>query len=327
MTMTGTPLAPMPAPTTTRAPGAAREFVPHLVWEGLLVIGTIGVALILLLQDQKLPLQVPFAQIATAGFLATALALSLRTGTVNLAVAAVAGAAGLGAATMANHGLPFFVAGAVVVLGGLIVGVIVGAVVGLTRIPGWAASLWLLAAIETVLTINDDTRGVELRGPSVGVAWGVLWTIAFIIVSLAGGILFFLAPVRRAITIESDGDGLPMLRRLPAAVVGFAGSCALAALAGVLMAQFDRFVSPSSGSLILMYDALGMVLIGGIGLLTRRGGFAGTILGVAFVTLFTDWLRVAGAPNWLSFWLIPTVAITIGLLISGVLSLITRKTA
>lgn len=311
----------------SRPPGISRTVVAHLVWEAVLLLGTIVAVLLLVLGDGTPVVSAVFANLAMNGFAAVGLALSLRTGHVNLAVGAVSSAAAIGATLLANDGTPLIVAGGVVVFGGLLVGVIVGALVGVTRVPAWAASLAFVAVVIVFESTDLDrySNGLRLKGSAlVGTGWSIGWTAVLVVFSLAGAVLFAFAPVRRLLVVGSDSSQVPMVKRLISAVVGFGGSSAAAALGGVLTARFTTYVFAGSGQVYLLLTAVAAVLLGGVGLVHRRGGFGGTILGVALVTLVPLWLQLKAihAPNWVWFGLVTALAIAIGLTVSWLFDLL-----
>ena len=90
----------------SRSGGSIR---PHLIWEAVLLALTVVAAVVWYSQDGSRLSPLVF-NIASAGLLATAFALSLRTATPNLAVVAVGALAGLTYAEVLDAGAPVLVA-------------------------------------------------------------------------------------------------------------------------------------------------------------------------------------------------------------------------
>lgn len=183
-------------------------FIAHLVWEIVLLVLVIALAVIVFATTGSAPGLGFWFQLATLGLLATAFALSLRTATPNLAVTAIAMLAGVVLAKLLSADWPVVPAALLVVAGALVFGLFLGVVTGLTSAPAWAVTLGGLAAVHAVALAVANARGVAISSEHRMGTWGaVLWVAAFVLASLAGGALFTVPAVRKVLsTNRTDGD-------------------------------------------------------------------------------------------------------------------------
>ncbi|HLL68123.1 MAG TPA: ABC transporter permease [Micromonosporaceae bacterium] len=279
-------------------PGRDRMVV-HLVWEALLAAAVLVVGYLL---HRAAPGELRSTGLTDLLLVATVLglatmgvALSLRTGAVNLAVGPVAYASAVVFAQQADRGLT---AAALTTVGmALAAGAALAvAVVGL-HVPGWAASLALaLAAIawigadRPVAAVPGDMYQPERHGP--------YWFAGFVALSLLGGALGTVKAVRRG--TGRYRPGIDPAHRRGRAVVGpvvgaLIASTGLAAAAGVLQVLGAARTDPTETGLPLTGLALGAALLGGTSAFGRRGGVTGTVLAVVGLVLL---LRYAAVQDW-----------------------------
>lgn len=304
--------------------------VPHLIWEAVLLVLVVAVSAIAAARTPLFEGDGIWWSLAFIGLLASGLALSLRTGNINLAVGGIAALSGaLYVVLLVEADLPPVVAALLALVTVIVVGVILGLVAGLTSAPAWAVSLAGLALAQGVaLALVSDAGGYAVRDelPLLNRAAG--WFAVFLVLSLGGAALFAVPAVRRFL---GDRAGTERVRfsgaRLVGALVGFVGSSVLAGLAGIaFVTQLGAFF-PESFNLLWLLLPLGAVLVGGVSAFGGRGGIAGTVLGVALVTVAWRWvdieLSLADADQWLNRsvpWLIVAFAILVGVGVSRVLA-------
>ncbi len=326
------PLQPavLPPPVAATAPGLLRTLVPQLVWEGVLLIGVIVVlAGMSVAHSGALTKGGGFASTAAyLGFMAAAFALSLRTATPNLAVAAVGAICGYLFAKLASGGTATVLAGLVAVLAAIGFGLVMALITGLTGLPAWAVTLVCGFILQGAL-LAASLEGIALRGKpaSAGVFW--FWLAVFIVVSIAGAVAFAVPAVRAALTrnraAPGDVPGAFTPGKLLGAAVGLIGSSALAGLSGVLLTERQAFASPNIGYVFLIYAAAA-VFIGGVSPFGGRGGILGVVLGVLLVQGLQQWLLLAGDKS-STLYLVTGVIALVGLLVNWLLELIGRLTA
>ncbi|WFE26984.1 hypothetical protein O7623_27605 [Solwaraspora sp. WMMD791] len=316
------------APTASHAPAGPatrpwlRRLLPHLVWEALLLLLVLAVAALIAARADVLGNPGLLFNIAGLGLLATGLALSLRTGTPNLAAPALASLSGVSYVALLDAGWSMVPAAAVGVIVVVTCGLILGLITGLTSVPAWAVSVAGLAGAAAVVLAVTDGQHIVIRNagaPTTGVA--TVWLLLFGVTTL-GGALLWQVPAVRALLSANRSDGAPggwSARRLVGAVVGFAGSSLLAALSGLVVATSMRAAGPTGADLSRLALGLAVVLLGGVSAFGRRGGIAGTLLATILLVLVSTALAVEDAPIWISIGLVPAVAITIGLLVGRLL--------
>lgn len=250
---------------------------------------------------------------ASLGLAAVGLGWSVRAAVPNLAIGPIALGAAMFFSVQAEGGIGFGVG--VALAAATAAGVLLSLVVVGLHVPGWAASLALAMGIGAWVTASHATELPEDLAYRPG-DHAVYWFVGFAAVSLLAGIFGLAGPVRRMIgAFRPSGDPSepPGFGPGLSALTALIGSCLLAALAGVLTALMNRGAAPDPG-FALTGLALGAVLIGGTSGYGRRGGVAGTLLGVVLLCLV---LRLAAVQNWP----VPTlgyaaVAILVGLLVT-----------
>jgi ribose/xylose/arabinose/galactoside ABC-type transport system permease subunit len=284
--------------------------IAHIVWEGLLLVAAFVVTALGVAEGHFYAGGGPWPQLAIIGLLAAALALSLRTGTPNLAVGALVPLGGLlYVRLMSEAGWSALPAAAVAVLAALGFGLVLALVVGLTGAPAWAVSLGGLA-LATAVGLANGSLVYPLPGRDNPSGTLNVFAAVFVVGSIAAGVLWLL-PGMRSLTVAGDaGPG----RRVLAALVGLGGSSLLAGLAGVLEAERLASANFVGGDTLLLL-ALGAALLGGVSLAGRGGGITGTVL-AAFLLVGTGRLvTLYGGPVWLTF-VLTGVAIVVGALVS-----------
>ncbi|NUW36349.1 hypothetical protein HTZ77_33810 [Nonomuraea sp. SMC257] len=264
-----------------------------LVWEGtlgLLVAVMVAVAVVTAPSGHLLNV---LGQAGPSGLVAAGLALSLRAGTPNLAVGALAGfTAAVTASPLIGQGwAAAILALLLVAIGGLVLGLLVAALAA----PAWAVTLGAAVACEALVVAMTDSRGVPSQFGS-GIPASV-WFVLFVVVSLGGALVWRVARLRS-----------PWV----AALVGVGGSSLLAAVGGLAALARVQAVFPGTGWSTTTL-ALAAVLLGGVSVHGGRGGVAGTVLAMLFLALVQGQLAVWGAPFW-AFMAVTGVVVVVALL-------------
>ncbi|MFI7603633.1 ABC transporter permease [Micromonospora sp. NPDC049366] len=297
-------------------PGRDRVGV-HIGWEVVLLLGAAAVAWLLWREDPDVlrdaALRSLLVDVVALGLLALAAGLSLRTAAPNLAIGPVAVAAGLHFAEQSDRGVVAAVLPAAIVaaVGGLLLGL----VVVVLHVPGWAASLGAAAAV--IVYIERRSAPVLVQGEFDPRRHAVYLAAGFAAVAVLGGLFGAIRAIRRLVgRFRPVAD--PALRRGGVAGVvtagALVGSMALAMLAGVLLAANGTGpVAPTTG-LDWTALAVGVALLAGTSAYGRRGGVLGTLLAVALVSAF---LAYAQARDWtVSRWAVGAVALAVGLFVT-----------
>jgi ribose/xylose/arabinose/galactoside ABC-type transport system permease subunit len=264
---------------------AARDHpLVSLIWDGVLLVITVAVVVAALGSAHQAHLADIIRPVGYLGLIATGFALSLRTGTPNLAVGAIAATTGVIGAHLAAEGSSVWAAmaeGAAIAAGA---GLITGLVVAALSVPAWAATLALAALAESAGLGITNGQLIPLHVSSTYPAWQ--WFAAFAVVSVAGGLLWLVPGVRGALSkTRSAGEPGRWAGLGPGlgAVIGLAGSSLLAGVGGASMAMYEQAAQPPSDALNLTLFALAATAVGGVSVYGRRAGVLGTVLGVVIM--------------------------------------------
>ncbi|PZG22059.1 ABC transporter permease [Micromonospora craterilacus] len=302
-------------PDNNGEPGRDR-FGVYVVWETLLLLGFAALVYLLWQEDpaalRGAGLRALIVAVVGIGLLALAAGLSLRTAAANLAIGPVAVAAGLHFAEQGDRGLLVGVgtAAAVAALGGLLLGLLVVVL----HVPGWAASLGGAAGV--IVYIEQRSAPVLVQADYDPRSSAGQLFVGFAAIAVFGGLFGAVGPVRRLVgRFRPVAD--PARRRGAAAAVvvtgGYVCSTVLAMLAGALIASADGAVTPSAG-LDWTLLAVGAALLAGTSAFGLRGGVFGTLLTAGAIGLF---LAYAQARGWtVSRWAVGGAVLVAGLLVT-----------
>ena len=309
-------------------PSVWRTLAPNLAWEAVLLLAVIAVGVAANIAHPGLVWRsVLWPPLASLGLLATGLALSLRTGTPNLAVSMIASLSGWLYAERLVDGSSAVSAGLVGVLGATAVGLVFALVVGLTTMPAWLVTLVGGFLVQGLLLVGTDGVGMPVPGRGPAPNDFRVWVMLFGVVSVAGGVAFAVPAVRAALGANrpsADDPEVPgrfRLTKLLGALVGLVGSSLLAGLSGVVLTTYTRFVVPQdNGQLPLVLAA---VLLGGVSVFGRRGGVLGVLLGVLLIQLVRQW-EILGASKYAIVLITVGVLALVGVVVNWLLELAGR---
>ncbi|GAA4255421.1 hypothetical protein GCM10022255_064210 [Dactylosporangium darangshiense] len=294
-----------------------RELLPNLIWEAVLLLVAVGVTIGLYLQNSEVfGRGGAWSTMAFTGFAALGLALSLRTGTPNLAVGQLAALAGVIYAKQDSILLALLA-----VLG---LGLAMALITGLTGLPGWVVTFSAGLVVQAIL-IGQATGGViRLQDPGVPGSY-VPWAVAFFVLSILGGVLFAVPAVRRLLSANRPAGGEAgafSVAKLLGALVGITGSSVLAAVAGILQTRYISAAQPFDTGLLV--DGLAAVLLGAVSPFGRRAGVFGVALGVVIVDFLWQWELLKGAGSWVMT-LTAAICALVGLFAIWLIELIGRR--
>jgi ribose/xylose/arabinose/galactoside ABC-type transport system permease subunit len=299
-----------------------RPLYPHLAWEAVLLVALVLTIVLARAEHPSLfDANTLWLQWTLVGLLGAAVALSLRMATPNLAVSAFAAAGATWFVDRVNDGASVAVAGIVAVLLCLLLGLVLGAFVGLTGVPAWAASLGAYALLQALLlSSHGNGEAIQLRTGQLAEGDVTAWFLLFVIVSVAGAVALAAPTVSRRFvapgTAFSSG-------RLVSALVGLGGSATLAGLAGVLLARRSASSGPFALFDLLLLG-LGVALLGGVSAYGLRGGVFGVVLASGVVAVIIVWNALAGRAAWAQL-VLAGVAIVVGLLVGWLMTIFGRR--
>ena len=293
----------------------------HFAWEGVLLLGTLALGYLLYANHRdavsggSLKALLVFGSLL--GVLALAASMTLRAGVVNLAIGPVFIASGLYYADKGAGG--FFDTAVWPLMLALAVGVGIAVLVVGFHVPSWAGSL--VGALVAIAWIeNKYASPIAVAGGFDPTKQAYYLIGGFVLVSVVGGLLGLIKPVRRGVgRFRPVAD--PAARRggLAAAVAALTlvVSTAFAALAGILYAGYlgfdDRQLAPGSG-LEWTALAIGAAMVGGVSAFGRRGGVFGTILATFVIALLITYSRLEG---WgIALTVLGAGAVAVGLIIT-----------
>jgi hypothetical protein len=162
------PVATPFAPPPPRPPAARpRAILVHLGWEAILLVLVLFTAAVVALDGTLFRGATPWYNLAAAGLLASAFALSLRTATPNLAVGAIAVLAGATYAKLVQNDVPGLLAGVAAVLAALLVFANHGLIQA--DAPRWV-TFYVPAALAILLGVVVSRLTEALAGPYTAVA-------------------------------------------------------------------------------------------------------------------------------------------------------------
>jgi ribose/xylose/arabinose/galactoside ABC-type transport system permease subunit len=310
-TAVAAPFAPPPRPPVTRS----RGLVAHLGWEAILLVLVLLTAVVVAATGTLFRGASPWYNLASAGLLASAFALSLRTATPNLAVGSVAVLSGATYAKLVENDVAGVLAGIVAVLVALLLGLVLGLVAGLTSTPAWAVSLAGLALAQGIAFGLLGGLSVPTGSGPGGTGRAIVWMLVFLAVSVGGGVLWQIPAVRAALGANRIPDDPVRFRaaKLTGALAGLGGSSLLAGLSGVVLVTYIGVATPTTGDNLLL--AAGAALLGGVSAFGGRGGIAGTALATALLVFANHGLLQQEAPRWVTFYLPAALAILLGVVV------------
>jgi hypothetical protein len=265
----------------------------HIGWEIVLLLAAAAIAFLLYRLDPasvKRPALDALLISGTAiGLLTLGAGLSLRAGVPNLAVGSIALAGAVHFAENGDQGVvqAAWPALAVAAAGGLAVGLLIIAL----HLPGWAASLAAMLGVIVWIQLRVAPVAVQDRYDPSNQAFYLFG--GFALLAVIGGALGTVQPIRRILgRMRPHGD--PARRRGAVAALPVIGSLVLSSVfavtAGMLMAaQSTRPIVPNTG-LEWTGIAFGTALLAGTSAFGRRGGVFGTLLAVAGMAMFLDYI-------------------------------------
>lgn len=294
----GAPPAPPAGAARPTAPALVRGLLPHLVWELVLLLLVLAAGIALAAKnDRVFSAGGLWGQLAIAGLFTAALALSFRTATPNLAVTTIGTVSGWWYVHLHNDGGSAVLAWLVPIVASLAIGLVLGVIVGLTPLPGWAVSLVATAIVGGAVQIGENAgQTVALRDGRTGTGTFVAWLVFFAVASVAGAVVLAIPSVRAAVSrnrLEPGADAPRLGAKLFGALIGLGGSSVIAAVAGIVYTQ--RLQAVSAFTSYSLAFVLGTVLLAGVSPLGRRAGLLGVVLAVTLAVFVQTWLSLDGA--------------------------------
>lgn len=245
------------------------------------------------------------AMIIITGSAAT---LLMMTGNFDLSTGSTVACTAVLYTLLATHGVPMTAAAAVVVLVGVAIGLVNGALVARVGIPPFIATLGMMYIVRGLGLVACNGRSIRenipegfnllARGNFLGIPVPVYLIVAFVLVfwvlqekSLLGKYALAIGGNPSAAFFSGiDARGIVFWL--------FVLVSALAAFSGVMMASRFGAGDPRSGT-GFEFDVIVAILLGGTSLSGGKGSVVGTLLGALIVAVLGNGLDML---NVLTFW-------------------------
>ncbi|QTG82112.1 ABC transporter permease [Arthrobacter crystallopoietes] len=247
------------------------------------------------------------SQMAILALVAVGLTVVVRAGGIDLSIGVALDLAALGAAALIADGYRAWVAIAVGLFFGLLVGAVNAALIVGLKIPPFLATLsvWFIGtSVQQLLTgggapIYLSTPRVPIEFALLGRGYvldldGVVLTVAIVAVVVA--VLLGLTRWGRAVTLAGEqptAARISGLRVNRLSVSAYLLCSLVAAFAGVILAARTNGFVPGSGQAYLM-DAIGAVFIGATLSRFGRVSVPGTLVGVLIFGLLSNGMNLIG---------------------------------
>ncbi len=233
---------------------------------------------------------------------AIGMTLVVLTGQIDISVGSTFAICGVTAGSLALWGLPMPLVAVGTCLAGVLLGSFNGALVAYVRIPSIVATLATMVAVRDGLTWI--TQGAWIQGLPTSFQWlGTSqavypWVVGVIAAVLAIGVGWGLRslPAGRAVYATGSNADAARLAGLRTQAITFNTFALLGGLTGLAAllnsVRFNQI--PSNAGLGLEMKVIAAVVVGGAAIRGGRGTIAGTVLGVALLSLIGPALTFLG---------------------------------
>jgi rhamnose transport system permease protein len=233
---------------------------------------------------------------------ALGMTLVILTGQIDISVGSVFAICGVTAGLLAKTEIPMPLVAAGTCAAGAALGALNGALVAYARIPSIVATLATMVGLRDGLTWI--TQGAWVQGLPSSFQW--LGTSQSLYPFVAGGMAFGLAlvfswtlafvPAGRAVYATGSNQDAARLAGLRTRLVTFGVFVTLGVLTGLAAllnsVRFNQI--PSNAGVGLEMKVIAAVVVGGVAIRGGRGTIAGTLLGVALLSLIGPALTFLG---------------------------------
>ena len=269
-----------------------------------LAIGALAIALLAIAPSFFDPANLLDVFLAHVPVLIVAIGMTLvvLTGQIDISVGSVFAICGVMAGWLALAGLPMPLVTLGTCVTGVALGSLNGALVSYARIPSIVATLATMVALRDGLTWT--TQGAWIQGLPTSFQWlGTSqavypFVVALVAAALIAGFAWALRslPVGRAVYATGSNADAARLAGLHTGVITFGVFALLGGLTGLAAilnsVRFNQI--PSNAGLGLEMKVIAAVVVGGAAIRGGRGTIAGTILGVALLSLIGPALTFLG---------------------------------
>lgn len=245
------------------------------------------------------------AMIIITGSAAT---LLMMTGNIDLSTGSTVACTAVLYTLLATHGVPMVGAAAAMVLLGMVIGLVNGALVARVGIPPFIATLGMMYVVRGLGLVACNGRSIRenipegfnqlARGNLLGIPVPVYLIVAFVLVFWVLQEKSLLGKYALVIGGNSNAAFFSGINSRGIVFSLFVMVSALAAFSGVMMASRFGAGDPRSGT-GFEFDVIVAILLGGTSLNGGKGSVVGTLLGALIVAVLGNGLDML---NVLTFW-------------------------
>ena len=246
-------------------------------------------------------------QVSINGILAIGVTFVIIAGGIDLSLGSVLALTGVVAASFAHPGTYALV---VPVMLGILTGVIIGAINGLTitlgKVAPFIVTLGMMTIARGLALVWSDGRPVTNLSPAFNyIGGGDLLRIPvpillFVLVIIVSAVILNYTRIGRYIYAVGGNENAARasgIRVSGVKLFAYMMCSGLAGLAGIILASRITTGQPNAG-IAYELDAIAAVVIGGTSLLGGRGSIAGTVIGVLIIGVINNGLDLLNVTSY-----------------------------
>ncbi|WP_152267953.1 ABC transporter permease [Agriterribacter humi] len=246
-------------------------------------------------------------QVSINGILAIGVTFVIIAGGIDLSLGSVLAATGVVAASFAHPGTYALV---VPVMLGILTGVIIGAINGLTitlgKVAPFIVTLGMMTIARGLALVWSDGRPVTNLSPAFNYIGGgdllhiPVPILLFVLVIIVSAVILNYTRIGRYIYAVGGNENAARasgIRVSGVKLFAYIMCSGLAGLAGIVLASRITTGQPNAG-IAYELDAIAAVVIGGTSLLGGRGSIAGTVIGVLIIGVINNGLDLLNVTSY-----------------------------
>ena len=246
-------------------------------------------------------------QVSINGILAIGVTFVIIAGGIDLSLGSVLALTGVVAASFAHPGTYALI---VPVMLGILTGVIIGAVNGLTitlgKVAPFIVTLGMMTIARGLALVWSDGRPVTNLSPAFNYIGGgdllhiPVPILLFVLVIIVSAVILNYTRIGRYIYAVGGNENAARasgIRVSGVKLFAYIMCSGLAGLAGIILASRITTGQPNAG-IAYELDAIAAVVIGGTSLLGGRGSIAGTVIGVLIIGVINNGLDLLNVTSY-----------------------------
>ena len=246
-------------------------------------------------------------QVSINGILAIGVTFVIIAGGIDLSLGSVLALTGVVAASFAHPGTYALV---VPVMLGILTGVIIGAINGLTitlgKVAPFIVTLGMMTIARGLALVWSDGRPVTNLSPAFNYIGGgdllhiPVPILLFVLVIIVSAVILNYTRIGRYIYAVGGNENAARasgIRVSGVKLFAYIMCSGLAGLAGIILASRITTGQPNAG-IAYELDAIAAVVIGGTSLLGGRGSIAGTVIGVLIIGVINNGLDLLNVTSY-----------------------------